>query len=574
MSKKYRQLNELVASELGKSASKRERLRNLDLFVLDNSLRESTVGQIRAHTLENKWAILKEVKRCGYDNIIVGSFSHMPRVDDEFVSQLSQKEPDMSKFFAFSEAREKESVDIIPVGLAKMIKYSIPNPIFEIDLANFTGDDSVKEMRHLLSRRFKDTRKHFKDAKILVNLRDLAVSMTNHPNYVFDIVKFLARKDPAKRIFGIVFEEPMGKFLPEQLGAWTKAVRTLMDDCDWDDGHLLVHIHKKWELGEATVQECLSSGANGVWASVAEEGAGMGHACSIITVMNLVRMGNQKVQKKFNCVGMREAAINVTKITTGKMPHPKQTVYGERALDLVFDMGGMAGAGEFDLAKFYGVEAPNRITTLASPKMIADRMVNLFGPNDQFTEEMAVNMKAVMIKDLTSGRKEEYMTPVGLAVLFDSAGGKLTPEMSEVITAVKLKSDAHRQLISDVKDIWNEWDISEGRSGDNRLEFYSFYNGFMAPYFGCYECEDSKKGLMALDMDHDNTVDWEEFEVYLKWALNQYPDTANTEELLNTAFQKGLIPAMQDAVIAAQSSKSSSSVAIRCMHPTVAWLSL
>jgi hypothetical protein len=38
----------------------------------------------------------------------------------------------------------------------------------------------------------------------------------------------------------------MGKFLPEQLGAWTKAVRTLMDDCDWDDGHLLVHIHKKW----------------------------------------------------------------------------------------------------------------------------------------------------------------------------------------------------------------------------------------------------------------------------------------------------------------------------------------
>jgi hypothetical protein len=192
--------------------------------------------------------------------------------------------------------------------------------------------------------------------------------------------------------------------------------------------------------------------------------------------------------------------------------------------------------------------------------MIVKRMVRLFDPNDQFTEEMAVKMKAVMIKDLTSGRKEEYMTPVGLAVLFDSAGGKLTPKMSEVITVVKLKSNAHRQLISDVKDIWNEWDISEGKSGDNRLEFYSFYNGFMAPYFGCYECEDSRKGLVALDMDHDNAVDWEEFEVYLKWALNQYPDTANIEELLNTAFQKALIPAMQDALIAAQSSKSSSSV--------------
>ena len=36
---------------------KREILKNLDLFVLDNSLRETTVGQIFGHTLENKWEI-------------------------------------------------------------------------------------------------------------------------------------------------------------------------------------------------------------------------------------------------------------------------------------------------------------------------------------------------------------------------------------------------------------------------------------------------------------------------------------------------------------------------------------
>ena len=44
-------------------------------------------------------------------------------------------------------------------------------------------------------------------------------------------------------------------------------------------------------------------------------------------------------------------AINVTKITTGHMPSPKQTIYGERALDVVLDMGsGMGGDGAFRLA--------------------------------------------------------------------------------------------------------------------------------------------------------------------------------------------------------------------------------
>ena len=36
-------------------------LKNLDLFVLDNSLRETTVGQLRGHTIENKWQIYNEV---------------------------------------------------------------------------------------------------------------------------------------------------------------------------------------------------------------------------------------------------------------------------------------------------------------------------------------------------------------------------------------------------------------------------------------------------------------------------------------------------------------------------------
>ena len=49
-------------SDLSKENQERtETLKNLDLFVLDNSLRETTVGQLRGHTPENKRKIFEQV---------------------------------------------------------------------------------------------------------------------------------------------------------------------------------------------------------------------------------------------------------------------------------------------------------------------------------------------------------------------------------------------------------------------------------------------------------------------------------------------------------------------------------
>lgn len=547
----FKSYKEVIAKEVDGLAEKRRILKNLDMLVLDNSLRESTVGQLRGHTLENKWTILNEVKKCGFKHIIVASFSHMPRVDDAFVKELCEKETDMSTYFSFSEVGKDPKE--LPVALKKMREYKLRNPIFEIDLAQSTSL-SAPEMCALLKTRMDWAYKNLaKDAKILVNLRDFPFAMIQVPDRVFKIVKFLATTQATSRPFGIIFEEPTGRFLPEQIAGWTKAIRKLMDDCGWKEGHLLAHVHKKWDFGEVTQLEALSSGADGVWASICEEGAALGHACSSISIMNLIRMGNKKVQEKYNCTYLRQAAINVTKATTGGLPHPKQVIYGARALDMAFDFGGIAGGHvgkhEFDLAKFFGVEAPKRISTLASADMVKERLIHLFGQNKQFTDEMASKMKALMIEDLKQNRKEEYTSHVGLAILFDRAGGKLTSEMSDAIESVKVKSAVHQQLLKDVRAIWDEWDTCEWVSNDDCLEFHSFYNGFMSPFFGCYECEDTKKGLQAIDMDKDNRVDWKEFAVYLKWALRQYPDIANTDDLLTTAFTKGLIPSMRDEMV-------------------------
>ena len=141
-------------------------------------------------------------------------------------------------------------------------------------------------------------------------------------------------------------------------------------------------------------------GADGIWASVCAEGGSMGNSPSCVTLMNLIRLGNKKVLKRFNCTYLRKAAINVTRITTGQDPHVKQPIFGARATDFVFDLK----PEEFDLASFFGEKAPVRITTMASKEMIQQHLVDSFGEDEQFTLKMGQKMKALILEDLRSGR--------------------------------------------------------------------------------------------------------------------------------------------------------------------------
>ena len=141
-------------------------------------------------------------------------------------------------------------------------------------------------------------------------------------------------------------------------------------------------------------------GSDGMWASTIIEGASMGASSSTIVLMNLIRLGNKKVLEKYNCQYLRQCAINVTRITTGEDPHIKQPIYGERALDFVFDLN----PDEFDLAEFFGEKPMVRITTMASPEMIKTRLIDVFGNDPQFTLDLAYKMKELMLDDLQSDR--------------------------------------------------------------------------------------------------------------------------------------------------------------------------
>ena len=142
------------------------------------------------------------------------------------------------------------------------------------------------------------------------------------------------------------------------------------------------------------------------------------------------------------------------------------------------------------------------------------------------------------------------MSKCGLAMLFDRAGGSLTASIRDVIDNDEVKKPHAQAIIAEIRERWDTWDLKDKVQGDNMLQFDSFYNGFMAPYFACYRCSDTKKAIQALDMDADGSIDWNEFYIYIKWAIQQYPGTKDADGVLDIAFRKGLIPAMRDELLA------------------------
>ena len=124
-----------VKRDLEMEECKRKQLRELDLIVMDNSIRESTVGQLRGHTLENKWKIYDEIENCGFQYRIVAAFSHMTRVDESWVQELVTSGENVENLFAFTEAFDTpDCLEQIPLGLRKMKRFGLINPIIEIDL--------------------------------------------------------------------------------------------------------------------------------------------------------------------------------------------------------------------------------------------------------------------------------------------------------------------------------------------------------------------------------------------------------------------------------------------------------
>ena len=110
-----------------------------------------------------------------------------------------------------------------------MKEYGIKHAIIEVDLV-CSGIDHKKfppdDINKLLSDRMRWVRKNLsKDSRIFINLRDFPDSMRRKPERIFQVVHYLSSLPPSERPFGLMYEEPTDKSLPQELAACTVAVR-------------------------------------------------------------------------------------------------------------------------------------------------------------------------------------------------------------------------------------------------------------------------------------------------------------------------------------------------------------
>lgn len=203
--------------EMSLSDAKEERLKRMDIFVLDNSLRETAVAAIKGQIPSDKDKILKSLQGTGLQNIIVAAFGPLRRPEDVWLeNKCRQNKINKDSWWAFSEiADHPKENDLflapMPSGVLRCKKYGINNIIMEIDvICNRWDGFSLNQFKELFQTRVEFIRQFSPNGKILINIRDAPSAFFHDPckeNYagrMTTMVKAVSTLEP--KIFGIVFE--------------------------------------------------------------------------------------------------------------------------------------------------------------------------------------------------------------------------------------------------------------------------------------------------------------------------------------------------------------------------------
>lgn len=535
----------------------KKRLQTLDVMVLDNSLRETTVANPRGLTLVDKASILEHVDLCGFNHKCIGAFNGKPRVDDEFARQLRDAGyKHWDKCWGFAEYKELFNDDWTwdyaeTAGMRKLDQLHVPNAILEVDLTCKKTDWSLMtaaKVHHFTEHRCRWVKEHL-GGQVFINIRDLCgVYEEGHKQRLWDFVVNIAKMKEDIRPIGLLFEDPAGETYLQDMSDYVASVRRRMDANGWKDGEFLVHVHKNYGMAEALVLAALGSGATGIWCATCENGASVGHACSVTTLANLARLGNEFVRKNYNIPAVRDAAIAVCRIVSREDPHPLTEVYGARAFDTVFDPeGGMSGG--YDAAGLFKVKPHIRISTMTTPRLMRVKLHEVFPDEKEGADDWDMDVSRAMFarvsRDLLHGVRADYNSPLGVLRLYEAAGGKASDAMKEYASATTLEVQDN-PLLDELEDVWSTF------AGDieKRLSYQEFYDSWGARYMPCYACDRFDETMAVLDPNGCGGVRYMELRIRAEWVLLNYGDhdvdgrprkLKTVDQLIDAIFELALV---------------------------------
>lgn len=413
---------------LAAAEAKIERLRNIEPYLLDLSLRENTVGSRLGQTLQDKLAILPKLREFGFRHIDLGTLDYeLPdelETGDDFMAALRDGQVDVSGCFAATAMglAGADGVFVPDPSQLKLRAYRIPNTLHEISLSRegMAGQYDLDTLRRSLPASIAWLHGNIRGdeggpPKIIVNIADGCDAFADNLEAVCSILSLLAEQP----IEGVSIEDDRGTYLPLQVGAFVAVARSLLPP----RLKLLVHVHAGAGYENASVIEALLNGADGVWGGLPKRAATIGHASLGELIANLLRLGNRSVEH-YRLDQLLPLATWLQELDDGEAVPDDYPVLGRNAYRLTYSAFRQHAGRAMDLPpERIGGRYRYRICpAISDHEVIAGRLAEVLGREPgEFGAALVESMMRLMRRDLRAGRRIDYDQPDALVDLYTRA---------------------------------------------------------------------------------------------------------------------------------------------------------
>lgn len=413
---------------LAGAQEKIDKLRDIQPYLIDLSLRENPVGARIGQTLADKLSILPKVRDFGFQNILLGTLDYsMPdelEVDDDFMMYLRDHGIDMTGGFAFTAIGLVDtSGNFTPdPSMLKLQAYGVPNTLHEIYLSKegMAGQYDFDTLRRSLPVSIQWLRNNIRGdhggpPRIFINIVDGCDAFAENPDATFEILNLLA----GQPIEGLSMEDDRGTYLPLQVGAYVAAARVFLPP----PLKILVHMHAGGGFENASVLEALINGADGVWGGLPKRAAIIGHASLGELIANLVRVGNPNMQR-YRLDQLLPLATNLQILDEEEAVPDDLPILGYNAYRLPLSFFRQIPGRYMDLVPeaIGGLYRYRICPVVSDPAVIAGRLAEVTGkPASEFPQNVLEQMVRLMRRDLRAGQRIVYDEPANLLELYARA---------------------------------------------------------------------------------------------------------------------------------------------------------
>ena len=417
---------------LAAAQDKVEKLKSIDPYLIDLSLRENPVGARLGQTLADKLSIFPKLKEFGFKNIHLGvldySLPNELEVEDDFMMYLRDHQIDMTGCFASTALGISKSPDqFIPdPSQIKLQEYGVPNTLHEIYLSRVEMKPlyDPETLRRSLPASIKwlnDNIHGDKDGnnegkpRIIINIVDGIDALFEDLETTCSILSLLAEQP----IEGISVEDGRGTYLPFQVGAAVAVMRQFLPA----PLKLLVHVHSGSGFENASVVEALLNGADGIWGALPKRAAMIGHASLGELIANLARVGNPYMQN-YRLDQLLPLATWLQVLDEDELVPDDIPILGNNAYRLTMNFFEQQEGRFMDLPpEAIGGTYRYRINPLLSDQPImAGRLAEITGRKpEEFSASVLEQMVRLVRRDLRAGKRIVYDEPENLLELYARA---------------------------------------------------------------------------------------------------------------------------------------------------------